>query len=29
MDNLFDVNLKLEGNDFGDDFVNNIKDGLK
>ncbi len=29
MDNLLDVNLKLDGNDFGDDFVNNVRDGLK
>ena len=29
MDNLLDVNLELEDNDFEDDFVNNIRDGLK
>ena len=29
MDNLLDVELELDGNDFEDDFVINIRDGLK
>ena len=29
MSNLLDVNLELESNNFEDDFVYNIKDGLK
>ena len=29
MDNLLDVNLKLDSNDFEDDFVINIRDELK
>ena len=29
MSNLLDVNLELGDNDFGDNFVNNVKDGLK
>ena len=29
MDNLLDVKLELDGNYFEDDFVYNVKDGLK
>ena len=29
MDNLLNVNLELDGNYFEDDFVKNIRDGLK
>ena len=29
MDNLLDVELELDGNYFEDDFVINVRDGLK